>query len=339
MLDGATYRMATAYAASLAAFAMDGLPRPFSASIAVTDRCNLGCSYCNFPNLADKELSSAQFELILDRLHGSGVRRIGLVGGEPMVRKDLLTLAEGVKRRGFYLTINSNLTLFGRVPDALALADVVFTSLDGDGTQASQEVERGAGSHTGVLEAIDVLIGRGQKVVAISVIRHPDTGAAERLLDLAARRGFTVHFQPQCVDAPMARGALPSTYVALEMRSFWQHLLGLRSRGLPVASTKEYLLAQASWPDLNRPTRRDPGKRCAAGRGFLFVDPAGRAWPCTFVRGVSSSVDLLTGDWAKDWDRATPCNQCSVGPMLEFNLLYQKPWVAAREVLDSYVNI
>lgn len=330
--------MATSYAASLAAFLVDGPPRPFSASLAVTDRCNLRCTYCNFPQLADREMSLAQVEQVLDRLHVLGVRRLGLVGGEPLVRKDLLELVQAAKRRNFYLTINSNLNLFGRVPDALALADTVFTSLDGDGSAAAQERERGAGSHTGVLEAIDALTARGQKVVAISVVRHADLGAAERLLALAAAHHFTVHFQPHCVDAPMSRGTLPADYTPHVMRSYWLGLLDRKRAGAPVASTAVYLRAQAEWRDLRRPVEQVAGARCAAGRGFLFVDPAGRAWPCTFVRGVSSSVDLLTDDW-KSWDRKTPCNRCAVGPMLEFNLLFQQPLLAAREVAESYVHL
>ncbi len=38
-----------AYGSSLLAYMIDGAPRPFSATWAVTNRCNLRCSYCNCP--------------------------------------------------------------------------------------------------------------------------------------------------------------------------------------------------------------------------------------------------------------------------------------------------
>src|SRR5512146_738682 len=63
--------------------------------LAVTDRCNLRCSYC-MPSggldwLPRKELMSYEEMLRLCSLLASmGVEKIRITGGEPFVRKDLM---------------------------------------------------------------------------------------------------------------------------------------------------------------------------------------------------------------------------------------------------------
>ena len=45
---------------------------------------------------------------------------------------------------------------------------------------------------------------------------------------------------------------------------------------------------------------------------------------------------LFWQDWREVWSRKTPCTRCSVGPMLEFNLLFQRPFSSALQAARSY---
>ena len=54
--DRANLALGYAYGASLLAYMVDGTPRPFSATFAVTNRCNLRCGYCNCPFI-DRRIS------------------------------------------------------------------------------------------------------------------------------------------------------------------------------------------------------------------------------------------------------------------------------------------
>jgi hypothetical protein len=81
----------------------------------------------------------------------------------------------------------------------------------------------------------------------------------------------------------------------------------------------------------------EAGVRCAATRGFFYVDPHGHAYPCAYTKGKSPPVDMLGDDWRTAVGRETPCSRCNVGPYLEFNLLYQKPIRTALSVLQSYL--
>jgi MoaA/NifB/PqqE/SkfB family radical SAM enzyme len=97
-----------AYGTSLLAYMVDGQPRPFSATFAVTNRCNLRCDYCNCPFIDPTNLDLGQIEVLFDRLQSMGVRRLGLAGGEPMLRADLGEIIAAAKRRRFFVSVDSN---------------------------------------------------------------------------------------------------------------------------------------------------------------------------------------------------------------------------------------
>jgi len=323
-----------AYGTSLLAYMVDGPPRPFSATFAVTNRCNLRCSYCNCPFIDPTNLDLPRIEILFDRLREMGVRRLGLAGGEPMMRRDLGDIIALAKERGFWVSVNSNLTLFARHPERLERADLVYTSLDGDET--SHVAARGEGSYDGILAAITRLVGDGKPVIAICVVTEHSLGHADALLRLAESIGFRMHFQPQCVDTDVVRGAVSSSVSNERFRAFWRGLIAEKRKGRPIVSSSPYLEFLSQWEDFSISAYHAPGVRCAAGRGFVYIDPLGKAYPCVYVKGKTTPVDLLVHGWREAWNRETPCTRCTVGPMLEFNLLFERPLSAAVESIHAY---
>lgn len=323
-----------AFGASLLSYLTDGTPRLFSTTFAVTNRCNLRCEYCNFPYLDPTELDLRRIDRLFLTLHDMGVRRLGLAGGEPMLRRDfgeIITMAKGL---GFFVTVNTNLTLYERHPERLRLADVVYTSLDGD--ERAHRAARGDKAYDGVIAAITDLVRSGTPVVAICVVTEHSLGQSDFLIRQAEELGFRVHFQPQCTETEVVRGELPESVSNEDYRAFWRRLLDEKRRGRPIISSTPYLEFLSEWRDFSVSSYYDAATRCAAGRGFMFVDPQGNAFPCAYTKGKTKPVNLLTDDWRRAWDRRTPCTQCSVGPMLEFNLLFRRPLASALEMARSY---
>ncbi len=109
--------------------------------VSVTDRCDFRCVYCmaeNMTFLPRAELLSLEE---LDRLCGAfiakGVRKLRITGGEPLVRRDIMTLFESLSRHlasGALeeLTLTSNGSQLARFADQLAGLGVrrVNVSLD-----------------------------------------------------------------------------------------------------------------------------------------------------------------------------------------------------------------
>jgi MoaA/NifB/PqqE/SkfB family radical SAM enzyme len=323
-----------AYGTSLLAYMVDGPPRPFSATFAVTNRCNLRCSYCNCPFIDPTDLDLTRIDVLFDRLREMGVRRLGLAGGEPMMRKDLGDIVAMAKAHRFFVTVNTNMTLFDRHPERLERADLVYTSLDGD--EVSHVAARGEGSYRGVMAGLGRLVRAGKPVIAICVVTEHSIAHADALLCQAEEIGFRMHFQPQCVDTDVVRGAVPASVPNERFRAFWRSLLDEKRKGRPIVSSTPYLEFLSRWEDFSISAYYAPETHCAAGNGFLYIDPHGKAYPCVYVKGKTTGVDLLVDGWRETWNRETPCTRCSVGPMLEFNLLFQRPLAAALESLRSY---
>jgi len=87
--------------------------------LAVTDRCNLRCTYCmpqeGLQWLPNRELmTNAEMLKLCSLFVSMGVQKIRLTGGEPFIRKDFLALLEDVSRlkglRELSLTTNGLLT-------------------------------------------------------------------------------------------------------------------------------------------------------------------------------------------------------------------------------------
>lgn len=69
--------------------------------LSVTERCNLRCSYCR----ADEgccpkasELSADEFTRIVSAFAHLGIKKVRLTGGEPLLRKDILTIVSNISQ-------------------------------------------------------------------------------------------------------------------------------------------------------------------------------------------------------------------------------------------------
>ncbi len=329
------FQLGVSYAQSLLTYSVGDTPRPFSAAFSVTNRCNLKCVYCNCPNLETPELSLNEIEFLFKKLKRMGVVRMGFLGGEPLVRKDFGDIVMMAKKMGFFISVNTNLLLYRRYKEALEPVDYFFTSLDG--TPEKHMANRGRQNYETILEAIRDIVSQKKKITAICVVTDPDITSADYLIDLAVRENIDVHFQQECYNVKFAGRNTPENMQQQATRDFWQYLMARKKAGAPITSSKGYLDYISKWEDYGYTAMYDANKRCAAGRGFLFVDPTGIAYPCPFVQGHVDveGVDLMKYEWADKFNPKTPCTKCIVGAMLEFNLLYQKPLTSVAAALSK----
>jgi cyclic pyranopterin phosphate synthase len=110
---------------------------PFGRSISylrvsVTDRCDLRCVYCMAEDMTflpkAEILSLEELERLCGAFIGLGVRKLRLTGGEPLVRRNIMSLIRGLGRRlgdGLdELTLTTNGTQLARYAGELAEAGV-----------------------------------------------------------------------------------------------------------------------------------------------------------------------------------------------------------------------
>ena len=166
----------------------DSLGRPLrDLRISVTDRCNLRCQYC-MPAGGVEMLDHAailSFEEIADLARCAvdmGAAKVRLTGGEPLVRRDIVTLVEMLGRIDGIrdLAITTNGLLLERFADDLARAGLrrVNVSLDTTDPEHFARIT-GGGDVTAVLAGIDAARRAGLSPVKLNCVVGPFNGDAE----------------------------------------------------------------------------------------------------------------------------------------------------------------
>ena len=77
-----------------------GEPALVGVSLYTTHRCNLRCIYCSSPFRGTDELATEQWLSIVDELADLGCQRVGILGGEPLLRRDTPEIIDRVRDRG-----------------------------------------------------------------------------------------------------------------------------------------------------------------------------------------------------------------------------------------------
>ncbi len=135
----------------------------------VTRRCNLKCVHCyahagneNFPD----ELSTEEGKVVLDDLARFGVPVVLFSGGEPLMRPDLVELADYAVKKGMRAVISTNGTLITRpVAQELKKVGLSYVGISLDGLEEINDRFRGVkGAFRKALEGITACQEAGIKV-------------------------------------------------------------------------------------------------------------------------------------------------------------------------------
>lgn len=172
--------------------------------ISVTDRCNLRCRYCmpeeGVPMLAHEDiLSFEELTNLVKEGVKQGITKIRLTGGEPLVRKDIVTLVgmiasiEGIED----LAMTTNGILLSKYASDLKKAGLqrVNISLDTMDAQKFHYLTRG-GDIQQVFNGIDAALKAGLTPVKINcVVRNSsDEPDAKEVADFCTSKGLSVRF-------------------------------------------------------------------------------------------------------------------------------------------------
>jgi len=136
---------------------------PRSVDLAITNRCNLRCTYCShFTGAGDvgQDLPKDEWLQFFEELNRCAVMNVTLQGGEPFCRKDLQELIEGIVSNRMRFNILSNGTL---ITDEMAIflastgrCDSVQVSIDGS-IPTTHDACRGEGNFMRAMQGIKSL--------------------------------------------------------------------------------------------------------------------------------------------------------------------------------------
>ncbi len=167
--------------------------------VSVTKRCNLNCSYCGAKNEASEELTPAQLEKIVRAFARNGITKVRLTGGEPLVRRDIVEIAQrlagidGIKK----LAVTTNGIFLKRYAAELKRAGVTAVNISLDTTDREQF--RSITGYDGldkVFEGIDECERAGLSPIRLNAVltKGKNEDQAESLISIARNRKIDVRF-------------------------------------------------------------------------------------------------------------------------------------------------
>ena len=173
--------------------------------VSVTDRCDLRCVYCMSEDMTflpkNDLLSLEELDRICSAFVELGVKKLRITGGEPLVRKNVLSLFQGLSRHlssGALdeLTLTTNGTQLAKFAEPLYAAGVrrINVSLDSLDAARFKTITRW-GNHAQVMDGIHAAKAAGLKVKIITVaMRGVNEDEFDDLVAWCGAEGFDLVF-------------------------------------------------------------------------------------------------------------------------------------------------
>jgi len=296
---------------------------PLNVMLAVTDRCTNRCAYCRIPELGRPDPPLEKLLDLIRQMHRAGAWRIGLWGGEPLIRNDIAQIVGAAKEQGMYVTLDTNAALIDKRMDAVTMCDHVIVAYDGD--KQAHEANRCAGSHVQALHALETLPSKVD-TWTITVLTKNNLDQVDHILDLAEQLGFFCTFQ--VVHHNTVLGAPVDDFMPDQhaLRETIGHLIDRLENGARIASSRAYLEYLRAWPDFREPKRTRPvgDLDCLAGDLFCNVDVDGKMYPCSLLVGTIQAPNAFDLGFAPAFARLdrNGCAACNASCYVEYNHLF-----------------
>lgn len=303
-------------------------PVPLAVNLVLTYRCNLRCIYCDVARDAAAEMDTPTICRLVDEIAAAGTERLGLGGGEPMLRADIGAIVDHAKKRGLTVSLCSNGL---RVAERIAeLAGLDFLAISLDGPEDIHDQARGKGSFARAIEAIRAARAAGIEVWTTTVLTRLNIGRIAETLDLASRLGARASVLPVMAESLGSRNAQHLQPDRREFVAAMEQLLRERSRaGTALATSRELLrFYRDRWgePHAGAGTgaRHGGTLACRAGRLFCSIAPDGRLYPCNYLQHAQPGPSTLASGFAAALQclEAPDCAGCWCDSFIESNLIF-----------------
>jgi len=299
---------------------------PVNVMLAVTNRCTGNCSYCRIPSRPQADMSTADILRLIDETKAAGTVRLGIWGGEPLLRDDIGPIVSHAGSAGMYVTMDTNGLLWDQRRDELADLDHVVMSLDGD--RAGHEANRGNGTFDRTVRALELAAADPTlKVWSLTVLTRHNLSDIDFILQTAERLKIRSSFQVLHHNEQLGRNhaeLMPSNEA---YRDAIRLLLRRKREGARISSSSRYLSYLLKWHDYREPNCVKPHLRlhCKAGALYCNIDADGKVYACSVLADDVPAENALEVGFRQAFNAIPPlpCQGCTAACFTEYNYLYR----------------
>jgi len=256
-----------------------------------TLRCNRACEFCfnkEMPFVPDMPLES--FRTMLNRLNRIGVKTIDIIGGEPTLHRDIITIIQEAEQIGFNVNLSSNGTNTETLSRILATAGKTMVGISINDRETLARLKKFIKKHKPVVKTV-FTAGMDHRMV-------------EEILALQPKKFYLLY--QDAMGANDLAGTQPFPLFLTECRD---------KRDPSIVDT---VYCSGFLPDTNNHPELS-GVRCPAGTTKLGVMPDGSVYPCNLFFGrpefrlgniFTDTFDAIWSNLLLDFFRTFSRNTC-----------------------------
>lgn len=270
---------------------------PLAVHLEVVGACNLACTHCFADPLPrNRELLTLdEYRPLFAELAAMGSFRLGLTGGEPLQRRELLPVIDLATDAGLHPCLTTNgLLLDERWAKALGERPLVWLNISLDGaTAATNDVVRGQGTFDRVVAKLREVGHLLRFTLAFTIMRH-NAHEVPAFAALARELGaHTVVFRPLYP----AGAARHRPELLPEFGQYSDALLALADQGAVRGIDPFSPQARA---ETNAVIQGNAG--CGAGNSIATISARGDVNPCSFLGSAFDAANVRERSFREIWN-------------------------------------
>ncbi|MFH1201634.1 MAG: radical SAM protein [Candidatus Omnitrophota bacterium] len=287
---------------------------PISASIVITNKCNLNCLYCFQKEIRNqRDFTLRELSNLVEELIGMGTRYFSINGGEALLRDDLDVIIEKIKKKNILCHLTTNGLLIKDNIPLIKKFDSIAISLQGN--RESHDSLRGAGTYDKVVKAIELLTKEEIKFHITTVLTKNNVGHIKDILNLACLYKCQSQFHRY-------RGDKNFGLDDEELIKAIQEIIDYKKRGLPVDFPIKVYENFLNWGKRISYRKKQLYDKeivasnhlvpCRMRRFHCHIEGDGLIYPCWELVGKFKALNFLEVGLKRAWENSTKtkCRAC-----------------------------
>jgi radical SAM protein with 4Fe4S-binding SPASM domain len=283
--------------------AANHLVGPLATHLEVIAACNLTCTHCFAGTLPrnHQPLTLPELDQLFADLARLGSFRLGLTGGEPLLRKDLFDILDAATAHGLHPCLTTNgLLITEEIAREFGRRQLVWLNVSLEGPTAEiNDAVRGHGTFEAVIDKLRLLGRHARFTLAFTILR---TNA--RLVRQCAELAYAVGAHT-AVFRPLYPVGTALHHLDL-MPSFAQYTAALRELATTDAPGADLCGLDPFSPESRAPTQAHvhTSHTCGAGRHVCSISVQGDVNPCSFLGPAFNGGNIRETPFEVIWRRS-----------------------------------
>lgn len=138
----------------------------------ITSKCNRSCPFCFRPNCQD--LNTEEVYKIIDNLAAHGVKGIGITGGEPLLRKDIVKILKYIWEKNIKICFATNTDFYSKYQKSInKYVATIGIPIEGS-TKEIHEPLRGINNFHNIINTINKIYNNTKMQIYFSTVMTPN---------------------------------------------------------------------------------------------------------------------------------------------------------------------